>query len=105
MGRISTTARQMVGRTLVAGAGACGVAGGGEGLPISRPSPRRALLPLWGLKTMTARAHCKHGPTIVGTRYLRRLRNNSSTPLTRSTNTQHATDTSRSKFDGGGFCG
>src|SRR5262245_65850552 len=48
MGRISTTARQMVGRTLVAGAGACGIAGGGEGLPISRPSPRRALLPLWG---------------------------------------------------------
>jgi len=28
-----------------------------------------------GLSTMTARAHCRHGPTIVGTRYLGRLRN------------------------------
>ena len=31
-----------------------------------------------GLSTMTARAHCRHGPTIVGTRYLGRLRNHSS---------------------------
>jgi hypothetical protein len=43
---------------------------------------------------------CKPRPTIVGTRYLGRLRNNPSTPLTYATNAEDLKDGSRKHFDG-----
>jgi hypothetical protein len=51
-----------------------------------------------GLKTMTARAHCRLRP-IVGTRYLRRLRNNPSdaTPLLNQRATPYKCDAAQEK--------
>jgi hypothetical protein len=52
------------------------------------------------LKTTTARAHCRLRPTIVGTRYLRRLRNNLSDATYLLNQRANPTNVSRREFDG-----
>jgi hypothetical protein len=53
-----------------------------------------------GLKTTTARAHCRLRPTIVETRYLRRLRNNPSDATYLLNQYATPTNVSRKEFDG-----
>jgi hypothetical protein len=53
------------------------------------------------LKTTTARAHCRLRPTIVGTRYLRRLRNNLSDATHLLNQRADPTNVSRAKFGRG----